>query len=141
MLRFDVPPIWSNVTRWEAFLSCVVSVLALTISPWFMLILLIQGAVRGFLGHYKCPAHRLWSSVFERQNWGGKKENAGAKMFANKILVLASTIAVVAYALGSPIWQIPVTALIIFTALEWAFSFCAACWVYGIWYRWFPPKA
>lgn len=61
-------------------------------------------------------------------------------MFANKILFIASTVAVVAYALGSNIWMIPVSALIVFTTLEWAFSFCAACWAYVLWYSKFPPQ-
>lgn len=141
MLRFDVPPVWSNVTRWEAFLSFVITALAYWVSPWAMIILMIQGFVRGFLGHYRCPAHRVWARAFEAYNIGGQKENAGAKMFANKILFIASTVAVVAYALGSSIWQIPVIALLIFTTLEWAFSFCAACWVYSYWFRIFPPKS
>ncbi|MEZ2720744.1 DUF4395 family protein [Paenalcaligenes hominis] len=140
MLRFDVPPVWSNVARWEAFVSFVISGLALLYSPWLMIILLVQGLVRGFMGPQTCPAHRLWNYGFERLGWAGRKENAGAKMFANKVLALASTVALIAYAMGSSMWQVPVTALLIFTSLEWAFSFCAACWVYGAWYRWFPPK-
>lgn len=141
MLRFDVPPVWSNVARWEAFISFVISGLALIYSPWFMVILFIQGTVRGFIKPQACPAHRLWHASFERLGWGGHKENAGAKMFANKVLAFASAVALIANALGSPMWQVPVSALLIFTTLEWAFSFCAACWVYGTWYRWFPPKA
>lgn len=140
MLRFDVPPVSANVTRWEAFVSCVVAILAMLVSPWFMAILLVQGFVRGFLGHFKCPAHRLWNWLFTARGWEGAKENAGAKMFANKILFLASAVSLGLYAAGLSLWQVPVSLLIVFTALEWAFSFCAACWVYGAWYRWFPPK-
>lgn len=140
MLRFDVPPVWSNVTRWEAFLSFVFTLLALAYSPWFMIVPLVQGLIRGFLGHYRCPAHKLWAVLFEKFQWGGRKENAGAKMFANKLLFIASTVAVIAYALGSDIWKIPTIVLAVFTTLEWAISFCAACWVYGAWYRRFPPK-
>jgi len=141
MLRFDLPPVWSNVTRWEAFVNFLVCTASLVFTPWLMVILVVQGFVRGFLGHYKCPAHRLWVRIFETRSWGGKKENAGAKMFANKVLFLASIVAVVAYMLGSDIWKIPCIVLMVFTTLEWAFSFCAACTVYGWWYRWFPPKA
>jgi len=141
MLRFDVPPVWSNVTRLEAFISFVIAVLAYLFSPWLMIILAIQGLIRGFWGHYRCPLHRGWAYLFEQRGWGGQKENAGAKMFANKILFIASTVALIAYALGSPLWKVPVSALIIFTTLEWAFSFCAACWAYGLWYRFFPPKS
>jgi len=141
MLRFDLPPVWSNVTRWEAFVNFVVCGASLLFTPWLMAILVVQGFVRGFLGHYKCPAHRVWAKLFESRRWGGKKENAGAKMFANKVLFVASLVSVVAYALGSDIWMIPCIVLMMFTTLEWAFAFCAACSVYGLWYRWFPPKA
>jgi|SRR5690625_1892616 len=141
MLRFDVPPVWSNVTRWEAFISFLIAIAAYYVSPWLMIILLVQGFVRGFLGHYRCPLHRLWAVTFEKRNWAGQKENAGAKMFANKILFIASSVSIIAYILGISIWQIPILALIIFTTLEWAFSFCAACWVYTLWYRFFPPKS
>ena len=140
MLRFDVPPVWSRVTRWEAFISFAVCVLAWFTTPWLMAILVVQGFVRGFLGHYKCPSHRIWARLFEARNWGGKKENAGAKMFANKLLFIASSVSVIAYALGSDIWQIPCLVLMVFATLEWAVSFCAACWVYGAWYSKFPPR-
>jgi hypothetical protein len=141
MLRFDLPPVLSHVSRWEAFISFVICAASLWVTPWLMLIPLVQGFVRGFLGHYKCPSHRLWASVAQRRGWGGRKENAGAKMFANKILFLASTVAILAHVAGSDLWKVPCIVLMIFTTLEWAFSFCAACSVYGLWYRWFPPRA
>lgn len=140
MLRFDLPPVWSHVTRWEAFINFIVCGASLLLTPWLMLILVAQGFVRGFLGHYKCPAHRLWAHVFETRGWGGKKENAGAKMFANKILFLASLVAVVTHAMGSDFWRVPCLVLMVFTTLEATLAFCAACSVYGLWYRWFPPK-
>ena len=140
MLRFDVPAVWSNVVRWEAFMTCVLSAVALLWTPWVMVVPMVQGLVRGFWGHYRCPSHRMWAAWFEARGWGGRKENAGAKMFANKLLMAASAVAVAAYAAGSEIWRIPCTVLLVFATLEWAFSFCAACWVYGWWYRIFPPK-
>lgn len=141
MLRFDVPPVWSNATRIDAIVTFLISGAALVFGlPWLMLILAVQGLLRGFFQHRLCPMHRTVSAQLEARGLGGKQENAGAKMFANKVLFLASTIAVIAYALGSSIWVIPVTALVIFTTLEWAFSFCAACWAYGAWYSKFPPK-
>src|SRR5690606_30977871 len=101
------PPVWSNVTRWDAFISFLISGAALLISPWLMAILVVQGFVRGWLGHYKCPSHRLWAKLFEARGWGGRKENAGAKMFANKVLFIASSVSIVAYAMGSGIWVVP----------------------------------
>jgi hypothetical protein len=42
--------------------------------------------------------------------------------------------------MGNSFWVVPTIALAIFSTLEWALSFCAACWVYGVWYKFFPPK-
>ena len=140
MLRFDVPQVWSNVIRWEAFMTFVLSIIALLLAPWVMLLLVAQGFVRGFIGHHRCPSHLLWKKIAESRQWGGKKENAGAKMFANKILFLASAVSMVLYFLGSGLWVVPCAALIVFSFLEWALSFCVACWAYGFWYQRFPPK-
>ncbi len=140
MLRFDVPQVWSNVIRWEAFMTFVLSLLALLVAPWVMLLLVAQGFVRGFIGHHRCPSHLLWKKIVEARQWGGKKENAGAKMFANKILFLASAISMALYFSGSGLWVVPCAALVIFSFLEWVLSFCVACWAYGFWYQRFPPK-
>ena len=140
MLRFDVPQVWSNVIRWEAFVTWLLCLLALFVTPWVFVILALQGAVKGFIGHYRCPSHLLWQSLFTRLGWQGKKENAGAKMFAGKVLFVVSAIALLLFLSGNPLWQVPCVALLIFSFLEWAVSFCAACWVYGAWYRHFPPS-
>ena len=124
MLRFDIPPVFANVVRWEAFIVFALCLLALFVSPWFLAVLPLQGLVKGFIGHHKCPSHLLWKKLFVSIGWQGKKENAGAKMFA-----------------GKPQWKIPASALLIFSFLEWAFAFCAACSVYNAWYRYFPPKS
>ena len=96
--------------------------------------------VKGFIGHHKCPSHQLWKKLFVAMGWQGKAENAGAKMFAGKLLFIASTVALSLFALGKPQWRVPASALLLFSFLEWAFAFCAACSVYNVWYRYFPPK-
>lgn len=128
------------MTRWEAFITFAVCVVALSGYPWALALLVVQGFVRGFFGHHRCPAHLLWKKIAEAKQWGGKKENAGAKMFANKILFVVSTIALALYLAGSPLWVVPTVALTLFSTLEWALSFCIACWAYGFWYQHFPPK-
>lgn len=140
MLRFDVPAVDANVVRWEAFLVCCASLLALFVSPWFMIAVPFQGLVKGFIGHHKCPSHQMWKSLFTSRGWDGKRENAGAKMFASKILFLASAVSLTLFFLGVPQWRVPATVLAIFSFIEWAFSFCVACEAYNTWYRFFPPK-
>ena len=135
MLRFDLPAVSANVIRWEAVITFIVCNLALFVSPWFMAIQVAQAFIKGFIGHYKCPSHLLWKRVFDAQGWTGAMVNAGAKMFAAKILFLASAISLVLFLLGNELWKVPCVILIVFSFLEWALSFCAACWVYGFWYR------
>jgi hypothetical protein len=141
MLRFDVPQVWSNVTRWEAFVTWSICLAALAGYPWLMVLPALQGLVRGFVGHHRCPSHLLWKRIAERQGWAGRRENAGARMFANKILFVAASVALALFLAQNGLWRVPVAVLLAFSLLEWAFSFCAACWVYGAWYQRFPPGA
>lgn len=141
MLRFDLPQVWSNTVRVDALLTFACCLLALAVSPYFLLVPATLGAVRGFFGHHRCPVHRMWSSLLAGRTLGGKKENVGAKMFAAKILFLASMVALILLAMGSPLWKLPTAVLVVFSFLEWAFSFCAGRWAYAAWYRRFPPSA
>ncbi|HYF20381.1 MAG TPA: DUF4395 family protein [Ramlibacter sp.] len=138
MLRFDLPRVPAHVIRFEAFVTHVLCWLSLLVSPWFLVVPLAQGAVRGFLGHRYCPAHLLWRRLFEAAGGAGRLEDAGPKMFANKVLFIASGAALALYLAGSELWQVPCVVLITFSFLEWGLSFCAACWVYSAWYKRFP---
>lgn len=135
MLRFDVPPVWSNAARLDGLTTFAISVAALAGFPYLVPLLIVQGLVRGFIGHSKCPSHRLFGALLQKFGLAGKKENAGAKMFANKLLFIASTVATVLYLSGSGMWMVPVSVLAVFSFLEWAFSFCVACWAYSAWYQ------
>lgn len=142
MLRFDLPRVPAQVIRLEAFLTCVISLLALALQqPWLMLLLVLLGFVRGFFGHHREPLHRWLRAMAESRGWGGKLEDVGAKMFAAKVLFLAAAVSLGLALAGSPLWQVPAGVLVLFSFLEWAFAFCAGCWAYGVWYRVFPPKA
>jgi hypothetical protein len=61
-------------------------------------------------------------------------------MFANKLLFIASSVSLMLAAGGLWQWQVPATVLVVFATLEWALSFCAACWAYTLWYRVFPAQ-
>lgn len=135
MLRFDVPPVWSNAVRLDALATFLISAAALLGFPWLVPLLIVQGLVRGFLGHSRCPSHRFYTWLLQKYGVAGKKENAGAKMFANKLLLIASSIAVVLWSLGSGMWVVPMSVLLVFSFMEAAFSFCAACWAYTLWFQ------
>ena len=140
MLRFDIPPVNANVARLEAFITFTFCLIALLGFPYLLPVLALMGFIRGFFGHYKCPSHRLFTKIMTAMNIAGKKENAGAKMFANKLLFIAATVASVLFFMGIDLWRVPTSILVVFSTLEWAFSFCVACWSYGYWYKLFPPK-
>ena len=140
MLRFDIPPVNANVARLEAFITFNFCVIALLGFPYLLPVLAVMGFIRGFFGHYKCPSHRLFTTIMTAMNVAGKKENAGAKMFANKLLFIAATVASVLFFMGIDLWKVPASILVVFSTLEWAFSFCVACWSYGYWYKLFPPQ-
>ncbi|MFM9154967.1 MAG: DUF4395 family protein, partial [Polynucleobacter victoriensis] len=138
MLRFDIPPVNANVARLEAFITFSFCVIALLGFPYLLPVLALMGFIRGFFGHCKCPSHRLFTKIMTAMNIAGKKENAGAKMFANKLLFIAATVASVLFFMGIDLWKVPTSILVVFSTLEWAFSFCVACWSYGYWYKLFP---
>lgn len=140
MLRFDLPRVPANVIRWEAVVTHALLWLALLVSPWLLAATTLQGLIKGFFGHHRCAAHRVWHRLFEARGWGGKLEDMGAKMFAAKLLMLASAVGLGLFLAGSTLWQVPTVVLLVFSFLEWALGFCAACWAYGAWYRAFPPK-
>ena len=140
MLRFDIPPVSANVARLEAFITFSFCLIALLCFPYLLPVLALMGFIRGFFGHYKCPSHRLFTKIMTALNIAGKKENAGAKMFANKLLFIAATVASVLFFMDIDLWKVPTSILVVFSTLEWAFSFCVACWSYGYWYKLFPPQ-
>lgn len=140
MLRFDIPPVSANVARLEAFITFSFCLIALLGFPYLLPVLALMGFIRGFFGHYKCPSHRLFTKIMTALNIAGKKENAGAKMFANKLLFIAATVASVLFFMDIDLWRVPTSILVVFSTLEWAFSFCVACWSYGYWYKLFPPQ-
>ncbi len=136
MLRFDVPPVHANAARADAVVTFVVCVAALAFGlPWLMVILVVAGFIRGFIRHGRCPIHLANLGWLGKRGRAGKLENAGAKMFAAKLLFLASAVAVVLWLAGSTLWKIPVLVLVVFSFAESALDFCAGCWAYTLWFR------
>jgi Domain of unknown function (DUF4395) len=140
MLRFDLPQIPANAARADAFVTWCAAGLALLGLPYLMPLLAIQGFIRGFFRHGLEPVHKFVSAQLVAGKRGGKLEDAGAKMFANKILFVAATVTTVLWLLGSSMWMVPAGVLFVFSFLEWALSFCAGCWAYSAYYRFKPGQ-
>lgn len=135
MLRFDIAPVCSNAYRFQATMSFTIAALYLfTPYKWVALLLVFGGLIRGFVSPHKCLTYRLFSAITARLGWS-KPVNAGSKMFADKIAAIAGTAMVVSWLMGAEFGAIPGTAILIFAFIDLATGFCAACWVYGAWYR------
>lgn len=135
MLRFDIAPVCSNAYRLVATTSFLVAAVYLfTPYKWIAAVLVLGGVLRGFVSPHRCPSYLLFSRVTARLGLT-KNVNAGAKMFADKIASLAGAVMLGTWLAGSEIGMIPAAAILLFAFLDLATGFCAACWVYGAWYK------
>ncbi len=135
MLRFDIAPVCSNAYRFQAAVTLAVSALYFfTPYKWVAIILALGGLIRGFVSPHKCPSYKLFESVTQKMG-KTKKVNAGAKMFADKLVAIMGTVMFASWMLGSGIGNIPAVALMIFATIDLVSGFCAACWAYGLWYK------
>lgn len=96
--------------------------------------LAFAGLLRGFVSPQSCPSYRLLAWAGDRLGYG-KRVNAGAKLFADKIVGIAGLAMFAAWLLDSELGVIPATALLVFSALDVVTGFCIACWAYTFWHR------
>lgn len=135
MLRFDIAPVCSNAYRFQAAVTLLVSAIYFfTPYKWVAVILLLGGLLRGFVSPHKCPSYKLFEATTQKMGLA-KKVNAGAKMFADKLVAIAGLIMVITWIMGSGIGNIPAVVLMIFASIDLVSGFCAACWAYGLWYK------
>lgn len=135
MLRFDLPPICANAYRIQALVSFTVSALYLfTPYQWVSIILALGGLIRGFVSPHRCPSYLVFAGITKKMGLA-KMQNAGAKMFADKVVGLAGLVMVGSWLAGGSIGAIPATAILIFAFIDLLTGFCAACWAYGLWYK------
>jgi len=135
MLRFDIAPVCSNAYRFQAAMSFTIAALYLfTPYQWVSILLAVGGFLRGFVSPHRCLSYRLFSTLTGKLGLT-KTQNAGSKMFADKIAGIAGLAMFVTWLNGSDIGLIPATAILIFAFIDLVSGFCAACWAYTLWYR------
>lgn len=135
MLRFDIAPVCSNAYRFQATMSFAIAAIYLfTPYQWVSLLLAIGGFIRGFVNPHKCLSYKLFAGITGKLGMS-KMQNAGSKMFADKIAAIAGTAMFVTWLLGSSVGVIPAYAILIFAFIDLATGFCAACWAYGAYYK------
>lgn len=136
MLRFDIAPVCANAYRIQAMMSFVIAVIyLLTPYKWVAILLAVGGFIRGFVNPHKCLSYKLFAGL-TRKLGIQKMQNAGSKMFADKIAAIAGAAMFVTWLLGSTLGMIPAWAILIFAFIDLSTGFCAACWVYGAYYKW-----
>lgn len=135
MLRFDIAPVCSNAYRFQAAATLAVSAIyLLTPYKWVAVFLALGGLLRGFVSPHKCPSYKLFAAI-TRKIGAAKPVNAGAKMFADKLVAIAGTIMLITWMMGSEFGNIPAAILTVFAFVDLVSGFCAACWAYGLWYK------
>lgn len=135
MLRFDIAPVCSNAYRFQAAMSFAIAALYLfTPYQWVSILLAFGGLMRGFVSPHKCMSYKLFAGVTQKIGMP-KMQNAGSKMFADKIAGIAGTAMFVTWLMGSDVGVIPATAILIFAFIDLVTGFCAACWAYGAYYK------
>lgn len=135
MLRFDIPAVYSIAYRFQAAITfAVAAIYLLTPYQWVAFILAWGGLLRGFINPHHCLTYKLFAGLSARLGWG-KRVNAGAKMFADKVIGLAGLAMGISWLFGSHLGTIPAVALLLFAFVDLAIGFCAACWAYGAWYK------
>lgn len=119
-----------NVVRWNALLTIVTLVLANSVSPWFLALLVYDFAARVLVGP-------RWSLFARSGAWAlgrlGVKPRmiAGApKRFAAGIGFALSALAALLVAAGHAEGWYVATLIMLFASLEAAFAFCAGCVLY-----------
>jgi len=135
MLRFDIAPVCSNAYRFQAATSFTIAALYLfTPYKWVSILLAVGGFLRGFVSPHRCLSYRLFSTLTGKLGLA-KTQNAGSKMFADKVVGIAGLAMFVTWLNGSDIGLIPATAILVFAFIDLVSGFCAACWAYTLWYR------
>lgn len=135
MLRFDIAPVCSNAYRLQAAMSFAIAALYLfTPYQWVSVLLALGGLLRGFVSPHKCLSYLTFARVTGKLGMA-RMQNAGSKMFADKIAGIAGTAMFVTWLLGSGVGVVPAYAILIFAFIDLATGFCAACWAYGAWYK------
>lgn len=135
MLRFDIAPVCAHAYRFQALMSfAIAAVYLFTPYQWVAILLAGGGFIRGFVSPHKCLSYRLFAGLSEKLGLR-KLQNAGSKMFADKIAFVAGAAMSISWALDAGFGVIPATAILIFAFIDLATGFCAACWAYAAWYR------
>lgn len=135
MLRFDIPPICASAYRFQAAMSFSIAALYLfTPFKWLAFLLAFGGLLRGFVSPHKCLSYRIFSGLSAKLGIP-KMQNAGSKMFADKVAAIAGLVMGISWLLDSSFGMVPATAILIFALIDLVSGFCAACWAYTLWYK------
>ena len=126
-----------NVTRLNALVTfIVVSIFIFTPAKWILFFLPIEFALRAwFQGRYS-PIGRMNKYLVRSFNLGEILINEGPKVFAARIGLLLSFLALVSFIAGINLAAYILGGILVFFSfLEASFGFCVACKIYPLIYR------
>jgi len=94
---------------------------------WVAFLLAFGGLLRGFVSPHKCLSYKLFSGLTGKTGLA-KLQNAGSKMFADKVVFLAGSVMALSWVFDSAIGLVPAWAILVFALIDLVTGFCAACW-------------
>lgn len=126
-----------NVTRLNALVTfIVVALFILTPYKWILLFLPVDFALRAWFQGRFSPIGRMNNYLVRSLNLGESLINEGPKVFAARIGLILSALAVISFFAGFTIVAYILGGILVFFSfLEATFGFCVACKIYPFIYR------
>ena len=129
-----------NVTRLNALVTFIVaSIFIITPAKWIMFILPVDFALRAMFSGRFSPVGQMNNYLVNSFRLGESPINAGPKVFAARIGLIISGLAVINFLVGFNLVAFGLGGiLVLFSFLEATFGFCVACKIYPLIYRMKP---
>jgi hypothetical protein len=126
-----------NVTRLNALVTFIVmSIFMFTPFKWILFFLPLDFALRAWSGGRFSPVGRMNRYLVRSLNLGEILINEGPKVFAARIGLALSALALVSFVAGFNLAAYILGGILVFFSfLEAVFGFCVACKIYPIFFR------
>ena len=126
-----------NVTRMNALVTCIVaSIFIFTPAKWILFILPVDFALRAWFRGRFSPVGQMNRYLVSSFKLGVSLINEGPKVFAARIGLILSVLAVGSFLAGFNLLAYGLGGiLVLFSFLEAAFGFCVACKIYPFFFR------
>ena len=126
-----------NVTRLNALVTfIVISIFIFTPAKWILFVLPVDFALRAWFKGRFSPVGRMNRYLVRSLNLGEILINEGPKVFAARIGLILSALALTSFIAGFNLAAYILGGILVFFSfLEATFGFCVACKIYPLVYR------